>query len=97
MTFDDTLADRQTDACAGILLMPVQALEYLKDSLLELRCDADAIIPNDEFKCAYRCAETVTTGGRSLRNLIALLIRVRTLTSRESGGSCGARHRSRSG
>src|ERR1043166_9050982 len=48
MAVHDLFADRQSDAGAGILLAPVQAVKYDEDALEIPGADADAIVPNAE-------------------------------------------------
>lgn len=45
MRFNDALAERQPDSCAGVLI-PVQSLEESEDALEVLRLDSDAIVAN---------------------------------------------------
>ena len=46
--FNHLLADRQADAGAFVFLTVVQALEDLEDLVVELRCDAYAVIAHGE-------------------------------------------------
>ena len=49
MTVHDLLADRQANARALILLVGMQASEYVEDLILELRVDADAVVADGEL------------------------------------------------
>src|SRR5205807_8954079 len=48
VALDNALAERQTDAGAGVFVARVQALKKHEDALKVFRCDADAVVPDGE-------------------------------------------------
>ena len=66
MSFDDAFADRQANACAGVRVAVVQALEQLEYLLGILLREADAIVTQAEKPLAAAPGSRNMNGGIGL-------------------------------